>query len=63
MLQQLEATGQSRFEILYNEPSKGIPLKDDPLFQLIKTNKTVREMLIPSNADFNADRVVDLALR
>jgi hypothetical protein len=62
-LQELEDSGLSRFEILYDEPNKGILLKDDPFFQLIKTSKTVREMLIPSNADFNADRVVELALR
>jgi hypothetical protein len=59
----LEDTGLSRNEILYDEAGKGIQLKDDPFFQLIKNSKVVREMLIPAGAEFSADRIVELALR
>jgi hypothetical protein len=40
-----------------------VPLKDDPFFQLVKSSRTVREMLINPNEEFSADRVIEKALR
>ena len=48
---------------MYEDAGKGIQLKDDPFYQLIKNSKVVREMLIPAGAEFSADRIVELALR
>ena len=62
-LEELEESGLSRNEILYDDPHSGIPLKDDPFFQLIKSSNTVREMLIGPNEEFSADRVIEKALR
>lgn len=62
-MQELEDTGLTRNEILFNDAGKGIPLRDDPFYQLIKGNKTVREMLIGANEEFSADRVLEKALR
>ena len=62
-LQELEESGLTRNEILFDDPNKGIPLRDDPFFQLIKTNRTAREMLIAPTEDFTADRVIEKALR
>lgn len=62
-LQELEETGLTRNEILFDEPSTGVRLADDPFFQLLKKNKTAREMLIRPNEEFTADRVVEKALR
>ena len=62
-MEELEASGLTRNEILYDDPNAGIPLKDDPFFQLIKNSNTVREMLITANEEFSADRVIEKALR
>ena len=62
-MQELEDTGLSRNEILFDDPNVGIPLKDDPFFQLIKDNHTAREMLIGANEEFSADRVLEKSLR
>ena len=62
-MQELEDTGLTRNEILFNDALKGIPLRDDPFYQLIKGNRTVREMLIEPNEEFSADRVIEKALR
>jgi len=62
-MQELEDSGLSRTEILYDDPKSGVPLKDDVFFQLIKSNWTVREMLIKPNEEFSADRVIEKALR
>ena len=62
-LEELEASGLSRNEILFDDPHSGVPLKDDPFFQLIKSSNTVREMLIGPNEEFSADRVIEKALR
>ena len=62
-MQELEDTGLTRNEILFDDANKGIPLRDDPFFQLVKENRTAREMLINPNEDFTADRVIEKALR
>ena len=62
-MEELEVTGLTRNEILYDDPNSGVPLKDDPFFQLIKNSNTVREMLITANEEFTADRVIEKALR
>lgn len=61
-MQELEDTGLTRMEILFNE-QKGIPLADDPVFQYLKGNRTAREMLIKAGETFTADAVIDKALR
>mmetsp|Transcript_14739 Transcript_14739/g.10640 ORF Transcript_14739/g.10640 Transcript_14739/m.10640 type:complete len:81 (+) Transcript_14739:299-541(+) len=61
-MHELEATGLSRQEILYDEPG-GIPLIDDPFFQFLKNNKTAREMLITPGEHFTVENVIDRALR
>eukprot|EP00331_Platyophrya_macrostoma_P034100 CAMPEP_0176450656 /NCGR_PEP_ID=MMETSP0127-20121128/27283_1 /TAXON_ID=938130 /ORGANISM="Platyophrya macrostoma, Strain WH" /LENGTH=549 /DNA_ID=CAMNT_0017838387 /DNA_START=26 /DNA_END=1675 /DNA_ORIENTATION=- len=62
-LQQLEDTGLSREEVLYDNKQGGIPLKHDPFFQHIKNNRLAREILFAPNAEFTASKVVDIALR
>ena len=62
-MEELEATGLTRYEILYNTPNKGVKLADDPYFQLVKQSHLVREMMIPSSAQFTADAVIEAALR
>lgn len=63
-MQDLEDTGLSRVELLHDSMArKGVQLKDDPFFQLVKTSRVVREMIIPANGEFSADRVIELALR
>ena len=48
---------------MFEDANEGIPLKDDPFFQLIKSNRTAREMLIGPNEEFSADRILEKALR
>ena len=62
-LRQLEETGLSRNEILYDDPKKGVPLKDDPFYQLIKNSRVVREMLTQANEEFSVDAIIEKALR
>ena len=62
-MQELEDTGLTRNEILFDDAGVGIPLRDDPFFQLIKGNRTSREILIGANEDFTADRIIEKALR
>ena len=62
-MQELEDTGLTRNEILFDDALEGIALRDDPFYQLIKGNKTAREMLIGANEEFSADRVLEKALR
>jgi len=63
-MQELEDTGLSRHEILNRPKGKthNLPLKDDPLFQLIKENRTVRELLITPHEEFSSDNVIRKAL-
>jgi len=61
-MQELEDTGLTRYEILF-EMQKGMRLADDPFFQFIKNSKTGREMLLKPGEEFSADRVIELALR
>ena len=62
-MEELQSTGLTRNEILFDDANQGIPLRDDPFFQLVKENKTAREMLIGPNEEFSADRVIEKALR
>jgi len=48
---------------LFEKPKDGVPLRDDPFFQLMVKSWTAREMLIGPNEEFTADRVVEKALR
>lgn len=61
-MKELEDSGLSREEILYNK-SEGIPLREDKLFQFIKTNKIIREMLIKPTEAFTSDLVIERALK
>ena len=61
-MQELEDTGLTRFEILF-EKQHGLKLQDDPFFQYIKNQKGAREMLLKPSEEFTADRVIELALR
>jgi hypothetical protein len=60
---ELSESGLSRNEILLEMPNVGVPLKDDAFFQLVRSSRTVREMLIKPNEEFTADRVIEKALR
>lgn len=62
-MQELEDTGLTRNEILFEDAGAGIPLRDDPFYQLIKGNRTAREILITANEEFSADRVLEKAMR
>lgn len=61
-MQEIEDSGLSREEILFNKP-EGIPLKQDKFFQFVKTNKVAREMLVKPNESFSADLVLEKALK
>jgi hypothetical protein len=61
-LKELEDTGLSREEILYDKPV-GIPLGQDKFFQFIKNNKIAREVLVRDTEAFNAETVVEKALK
>ena len=62
-MQELEDTGLTRNEILFEDAGEGIQLRDDPFYQFVKGNRTAREMLIGANEEFSADRVLEKALR
>lgn len=38
-------------------------MRDDPFFQLVKNSRVAREMMVPAGGDFNADTVIEAALR
>jgi hypothetical protein len=61
-MKELEETGLTREEILFEE-QKGLKLLDDPFYQFIKNSKTAREMLLKPGEELSADRVIELALR
>lgn len=61
-MQELEDTGLTRNEILFEE-QQGMRLADDPFFQYVKNSRTVREMLLKPGEEFTADRILELALR
>jgi hypothetical protein len=61
-MQELEETGLTRNEILYEE-QEGIKLQDDPFYQFVKNSRTAREMLLKPGDEFTADRIIELALR
>jgi small subunit ribosomal protein S18 len=60
--QELENSGLSREEILYDKP-EGTPLNQDKFFQYIKKNKIAREMLIKPTETFSADLVIEKVLK
>lgn len=65
-MQELEDSGLTRMEILYNDTYKSeqqLPLADDPFFQMIKNSRVAREMLIKPNEQFSADRIIEKAIR
>ncbi|EGR32490.1 hypothetical protein IMG5_081240 [Ichthyophthirius multifiliis] len=63
-LDQLEATGLSREEILYDNPQHiGIPLSQDPFFQYLKKNYLSREVFLKPGEQYTVQKIVDLALR
>lgn len=46
-MEELEATGLTREEILYDNPSHtSLPLAEDPFFQYLKRNVVAREVLL-----------------
>ena len=61
-MQELEDSGLTREEILYDK-QEGIPLSDDPFFQFLKNSRSAREMLIKPGEEFTVDRILEKALR
>lgn len=61
-MNELESTGLSREEILYNKPD-GLPLRQDKFFQYLKNNRIAREMLIKPNEEFTVEIVLEKALK
>jgi hypothetical protein len=62
-LQELEDSGLSREELLFEEAERGLPLALDPFFQYIKNNRLAREIYLRAGEDFTVEKVVDIALR
>jgi ribosomal protein S18 len=62
-MRELEDTGLSREELLYDGKVGGIPLGLDPFFQFLKKNRLAREMLFKPAQEFTVERVIDMALR
>ncbi|CAG9310031.1 unnamed protein product [Blepharisma stoltei] len=61
-MDQLEKTGLSREEILYNKPG-GLSLSEDPVFQYLRYNRDAREMMVKPGEEFTVQKVIDYALR
>lgn len=61
-MKELEDSGLSKEEILYNDP-KGIPLKQDNFFQFLKNNRNAREMLLESTEELSVESVINKALK
>jgi hypothetical protein len=61
-MQELEDSGLTREEILYDK-QEGIPLSDDPFFQFLKNSRSAREMLIKPGEEFTVERIIEKALR
>jgi len=61
-MEELERTGLSREEILFNR-AKGFPLREDSVFQYLKSNREAREMMLKPGEEFTAEKVIDYALR
>ena len=62
-MKQLEESGQSKEEILYNSTDKGLPLRQDQFFQFLKNNRKAREMLIQASQEFSVNHVIEIALK
>ena len=61
-MQELEDSGLTREEILYDK-QEGIPLSDDAFFQFVKNSRSAREMLIKPGEEFTVERIIEKALR
>jgi hypothetical protein len=61
-MRELEETGLTRMEILYGK-QLGVPLMDDPFYQMVKKSRAAREMLLKPGEEFTAERVIEHALR
>jgi ribosomal protein S18 len=61
-MDELELTGLSREEILFDRPG-GLPLSQDPVYQFLRANRQAREMLVRPGEEFTAYKVIDYALR
>jgi len=61
-MQELEDSGLSRNEILFENQS-GMKLADDPFFQYLKNSRTAREMMLKPGEEFSADKIIEVALR
>jgi hypothetical protein len=58
-MKELEETGLSRGEIINSKAKNAtLPLKNDPYFQLLKTNRNIREMLIQPDEAFTYEAVI-----
>lgn len=60
---EIEETGLTAEEILHDKVGEGLPLRDDPVFQFLKTNRSAREMLFKPGQEFTAENIIELALR
>ena len=45
-MQEYEDSGLTRDEILHDKIGQGIPLREDPFFQYLKSNRVAREMMV-----------------
>lgn len=61
-MEELEATGLSKEELLYGKSlaGKGVSLKEDPVFQFLKKSREAREMLCKDN--LNVEKVLSIAM-
>jgi len=62
-MRELEETGLSKEELLYDGKVGGIPLGLDPFFQFLKKNRLAREMLFKPGQEFSVEKVIEIALR
>lgn len=53
----------TKYIMIFYAGQIGIPLADDPFFQMVKNNWTIREMLIKPNEEFSVEKVIEKALR
>lgn len=63
-MEELEGTGLTREEILYDNPTHtSLALSEDPFFQYLKKNPIAREVLLKPGEEFTVQKVIELALR
>jgi ribosomal protein S18 len=61
-LQELEESGMSREEVIGSQ-GKGIPLAQDPFFQIVKNDHKARERLFKDNEEYSVKKIVLYALQ